>query len=69
MSCRLGCYVPDFVFDSLPYFDMLLTDLGLKCHRKQGAVAEIFSPYGPADYKGLVGEWMAKKTGTKLRTD
>jgi hypothetical protein len=49
------------VFDALSYTSMLLTDLGLECHRKGGAVAEIFSPYGPDDYKALSAEWMTKQ--------
>jgi hypothetical protein len=51
---------PDFVFDALPYIDMLLTDLGIENHRKGNAVKEIFEAYGPEDYKGLAGEWMGK---------
>lgn len=64
-----GDCFPDMVFDALSYMDMLLTDLGLECHRKSGAVAEIFSPYGPGDYKNLPSEWMAKKIDGKLHVD
>jgi hypothetical protein len=53
----------DMVFDALSYTDMLLTDLGLECHRKSGAISEIFSSYGPYDYRGLTHEWMAKQSG------
>lgn len=52
-----GAQYPDFVFDALPYLDMLLKQLGLKNHRKGGATAEMFSPYGPEDYKGLIDEF------------
>lgn len=55
-----GDRFPDFVFDTMPYLDMLLADLGLKGRRKEGIVKEIFEPYGPEDYVGLVDEW--KKT-------
>ncbi|EEP82707.1 predicted protein [Uncinocarpus reesii 1704] len=48
---------PDFVFDAVPYLDWLLRDLGLKVHRKKSWFAEIFEPYGPADYQGLIEEW------------
>ena len=48
---------------ALPYLDMLLSDLGLDRHRKRTAIAEVFSPYGPADYTGIVNEWLATKTG------
>ena len=49
---------PDFVFDSLPYVDLLLGDLGLKKWRKGTALNEMFEPYGVEDYRGLVEEWM-----------
>ncbi|KAL4890681.1 hypothetical protein BDV59DRAFT_204158 [Aspergillus ambiguus] len=49
---------PDFVFDALPYIDMLLTDLGLDIRRK-GAM-KWFEPYGMEDYRGLVDEYLAK---------
>lgn len=52
-----GAQYPDFVFDAVPYLDMLLKQLGLNCHRKSGATAEIFHPYGPEDYRGLVDEF------------
>lgn len=57
--------VPDFVFDGVPYIDMLLKDLGLKSHRKAGAMKEIFSPYGPEDYTRLIDEW---KEGHEKKT-
>jgi hypothetical protein len=50
---------PDFVFDAIPYVDMLLRDLDLTVHRKQGRIAEMFQPYGPEDYRGLIDEWKA----------
>ncbi|RDW64600.1 pancreatic hormone-like protein [Coleophoma cylindrospora] len=52
-----GAMLPDFVFDAMPYIDLLMADLGLHVHRKSGALAEIFQPYGPEDYQGLVMEW------------
>jgi hypothetical protein len=64
-----GDKFPDIVFDTLPYLDMLLQDLGLKNHRKGGILADIFSPYGPEDYKGLVEEWKATKRGVKVPTE
>ncbi|KAL1980356.1 hypothetical protein VTN96DRAFT_4259 [Rasamsonia emersonii] len=51
---------PDFVFDAIPYVDLLLTDLGLRAHRKRGRLAEMFEPYGPEDYRGIVNEWRQK---------
>jgi cation diffusion facilitator CzcD-associated flavoprotein CzcO len=55
-----GKKFPDFVFDAVPYMDMLLRDLDLKHRRKNGWWAEIFHPYGPEDYRGLVDEWRIK---------
>ncbi|KAK7403429.1 hypothetical protein QQX98_010795 [Neonectria punicea] len=52
-----GASLPDFVFESLPYADLLLKDLGLKNHRKKGWVAELTTPYSPGDFAGLVEEW------------
>ncbi|KXX75487.1 Indole-3-pyruvate monooxygenase YUCCA2 [Madurella mycetomatis] len=55
-----GSQFPDFVFDVVPYLDLLLGDLGLKVHRKNGWLAEATDPYGPEDYKDLLVEFMAK---------
>ncbi|OOQ82443.1 flavin-binding monooxygenase-like protein [Penicillium brasilianum] len=51
---------PDFVFDAIPYVDLMLRDLGLSHERKEGMLSRCFSPYGTEDYKGLVEEWKAK---------
>ncbi|KAJ5734947.1 uncharacterized protein N7483_000072 [Penicillium malachiteum] len=53
---------PDFVFDAIPYVDLMLRDLGLSPERKSGFLARAFQPYGAEDYKGLVDEWKAKST-------
>ncbi|KAK8102245.1 hypothetical protein PG984_015391 [Apiospora sp. TS-2023a] len=52
-----GAQFPDFVFDAVPYLDLLLGDLGVRSHRKSGWLAEITEPYGPQDYRDVVGEW------------
>lgn len=52
-----GAHFPDFVFDAIPYLDLLLSQLGLRSHRKKGKLAEVFEPYGPQDYPGLNDEW------------
>jgi hypothetical protein len=52
---------PDFVFDAIPYIDMMLRDLGLTTERKRGLLAQCFHPYGTEDYQGLVEEWKAKQ--------
>ncbi|EAU32657.1 predicted protein [Aspergillus terreus NIH2624] len=50
---------PDFVFDALPYVDLLLGDVGLDICRK-GAM-RWFEPYGVEDYRGLVEEYLARR--------
>ena len=62
-----GAQFPDFVFDALPYVDLLVSDLGLKVHRKKGWLAEISEPYGPEDYKDLVAEFAASVEETQGR--
>lgn len=61
--CGYGARLPDFVFDAVPYLDMLLKDVGVRSHRKSGRIAEWTEPYGPEDYKGLTREWKAKHGG------
>ena len=57
-----GARHADAVFEGLPYFDMLLSDLGLRPWRKGwGILGEIFrGGYWQRDYRGLVREWMEK---------
>ncbi|KAH7000410.1 putative dimethylaniline monooxygenase [Ilyonectria destructans] len=55
--CGYGDSIPDFAFDSLPYVDLLLNDLGIKSQRKATRMAEITEPYKPRDYRGLINEW------------
>ena len=50
---------PDFVFDAVPYVDLLLRDLGLDYTRKGGL--KWLEPYGVEDYRGLVEEWIDSK--------
>jgi hypothetical protein len=58
-----GNKYPDLVFDSLPYFDLLMQDLGFDGKRKGSTLglknwgAECFRSYGPEDYKGLIEDW------------
>ncbi|KAJ5092647.1 hypothetical protein NUU61_007517 [Penicillium alfredii] len=52
---------PDFVFDAIPYIDLMLRDLGLSPERKKGLLAQCFHPYGVEDYRGLVDEWKTKQ--------
>ncbi|KAK6850474.1 hypothetical protein PG987_000108 [Apiospora arundinis] len=39
-----GAQFPDFVFDALPYMDLLVGDLGLRVHRKAWWLAEVTEP-------------------------
>ena len=52
-----GRKFPDLAFETIPYIDDLLGDLGLKFKRKDGWLKEITEPYLPGDYKGIVREW------------
>lgn len=53
-----GFKFPDWVFDGMPYHDMLLRDLGLKFRRKSNFLKEWFTPYVASDYGGLIQEWL-----------
>jgi hypothetical protein len=57
-----GAQFPDFVFDGLPYLDMLVKDLGLRVRRKKWWMKEMTEPYGPGDYRGLVDEFVKLKS-------
>lgn len=59
---------PSFIFDAVPYLDLLLRDLGLERHRKGGFMAEVWSPYGPEDYRDVNDEWLSKYGGDKSTT-
>jgi hypothetical protein len=55
-----GARNPDFVADAVPYWDLLLGDLGLQSKRKGGGLREVYDPYGPEDFSTIVEEWIAK---------
>lgn len=55
-----GAKHADFVFEAVPYFDMLMADLGLQVHRKKGWFSEMTTPYHPEDYANIVDEWRSK---------
>jgi hypothetical protein len=50
----------DMFLESLPYYDLLLRDLGLRSWIKGwGILGEIFGGwYEPMDYRGLIEEWI-----------
>ena len=59
-----GRFFPDLVFDQIPYFDMLMRDLGLATWRKRGWMRwwkELFGAYQQEEYRGVVGEWLRKE--------
>lgn len=60
-----GAQQPDFVFDAVPYLDLIASDLGLRVHRKNGMLAEALEPYGPEDYSNVVAEWMERRHNLK----
>ena len=51
---------PDLVFDGITYIDLLFKDLGLKIFRKETLWKEVFHRYLPADYQGIVTEWLER---------
>jgi cation diffusion facilitator CzcD-associated flavoprotein CzcO len=55
-----GAFYPDLNFDQMPYWDVLLNDLGIKCARKNTVWKELFEPYTWRDFKGLTQEWIDK---------
>ncbi|KAL2826911.1 hypothetical protein BJY01DRAFT_241271 [Aspergillus pseudoustus] len=58
----LGKRNPDFVFDAIPYVDVLLRDLGVGRVRKESSGWKRFiEPCGVEDYVGVLGEWAAKE--------
>lgn len=56
---------PSFIFDAVPYFDLLQRDLGLNPHRKKGLMAEMYDPYGPEDYRDINKDWQNKYVSEK----
>ncbi|KAG8533981.1 uncharacterized protein KY384_001724 [Bacidia gigantensis] len=60
-----GSLYPDFAFDGIPYFDMLLRDMGLRHWRKGWSwIGELFTGGGylAPDYRGVVEEWREKNS-------
>lgn len=42
-----GSKYGDFIFEAVPYMDMIMADLGLKVQRKSGWFRELIEPYVP----------------------
>ncbi|KAI5361406.1 hypothetical protein Slin14017_G081390 [Septoria linicola] len=63
----------DFVWDAVPWNDVLLKDLGLEGARKRSGWfftrwwREAFEPYTVADYRGIGEEWLAKQEGKEKK--
>jgi hypothetical protein len=68
-----GARNADFVFEVLPYLDMLLQDLGLRTARKGSWWKNLFVPHQPRDYAGLVEEWRGRVSvsnqGERIKSD
>lgn len=60
-----GRHHPNFVFDILPYLDLLLRDLGISPRRKVGFWAHWMQPHGINDYHGLITEWRVAMGNTQ----
>ncbi|KAH8719251.1 putative dimethylaniline monooxygenase [Phaeosphaeriaceae sp. PMI808] len=58
--CGYGASLPDFVFEGIPYVDMLLKDIGIQNKRKPSFIQELISPYCPEDYNGVLEEYQQK---------
>lgn len=56
---------PTFIFDAVPYLDLLVRDLGLTHSRKGGLWGEMWDPYGPEDYQNVNEEWLEKYGNAK----
>ncbi|KAI1334268.1 hypothetical protein F5Y15DRAFT_294982 [Xylariaceae sp. FL0016] len=55
--CGFSSWYPEFVYDAIPYADMLLKDIGVNSRRKTTWTKEVFSGYTIQDYKGINREW------------
>ncbi|KAK4952193.1 hypothetical protein LTR10_010115 [Elasticomyces elasticus] len=61
-----GNKAPSFIFDAVPYLDLLQNDLGVCPHRKGGALAEMWSPYIARDYRTINDEWAKVKVSNDV---
>jgi dimethylaniline monooxygenase (N-oxide forming) len=41
------------------YIDTLCRELGIRTNRKSNPISEMFTPYRPSDYNGLIDEFRA----------
>lgn len=61
-----GSKTPDFIFEAVPFMDMMMADLGLDVHRKKGWFREVTQAYGPEDYKTINEELAARVSRKQL---
>ncbi|KAL4897633.1 hypothetical protein BDV59DRAFT_190563 [Aspergillus ambiguus] len=55
--CGFSSWYLEFVYDAIPYVDMLLSDLGVNRRRKSTLMKEMFEGYTIHDYRGITQEW------------
>lgn len=71
--CPMGMQgkIADFLHDSMPYYDLMMRDLGLRSWRKGwGLLGEIFCRwYEVKDYRGIVDEWIVSRRDIASRAD
>ncbi|KAL5356281.1 hypothetical protein BJX96DRAFT_186233 [Aspergillus floccosus] len=58
--CGFSAWYPEFVYDAIPYADMLLSDLGVRSRRKPTWRKEVFEGYTIHDYRGINREWASR---------
>lgn len=56
--CGYGASLPDFVFEGLPYVNMLMRDMNINTRRKKSFLKELIEPYAPPDFAGMLDEWV-----------
>ncbi|KAL2068201.1 hypothetical protein VTL71DRAFT_16299 [Oculimacula yallundae] len=49
-----GASFPDWIFDTMPFLDMVFGDLGMSSWIKTGFWKDAFTPYYPRDFAGIV---------------
>ncbi|KAJ4415446.1 hypothetical protein N0V82_007317 [Gnomoniopsis sp. IMI 355080] len=54
----------DLVFDTIPYIDSLLEDIGVQTRRKSSWWRDISEPYTLRNYEGIVKEWLVSGSGS-----
>lgn len=50
---------------SIKYIDTLCRELGIRTNRKSNPISEMFTPYRPSDYNGLIDEFLQAQQGKK----